>query len=396
MKQGNRKARAMCAFFAALIWPSCGMAQNQLPKAEQPGNTEKAVPTFPYRQGWLGADAAYSIPLSEGKSLWLFGDTFVGGRSATVRTDHSPMPRNSIGISQCDHQRCTIDYFWTRMYRPHPRAFFDLAGADWFWPLDGFIAQGKLYVVLEEMRTAGTGAFGFANNGITLATIANFHDSPSQWKIQYQKVLAGDMAVPGVAVVAGQPNFNPYPKDLGGAAWVYFFTLRKLDHHSELALTRLPIDRLDRAAQTAGGWQYLSGNENWQAWMTHGTLPDDAKTVMHAGYTEFTVRYHAAEAKWVAVAPSTVLGEGRAVYSLAPAIDGPWQEQQTLLLYPEMKKDNPDHTANLICYAAKEHPEFESTGSLMLTYACNSLVEEEVFKNMDLYHPIVVTRPMPQ
>ena len=47
----------------------------------------QALPSFPYENGWLGADAAYSIPLGSGKSLWLFGDTFVGGpRGKNART----------------------------------------------------------------------------------------------------------------------------------------------------------------------------------------------------------------------------------------------------------------------------------------------------------------------
>src|SRR5690606_20414884 len=34
-------------------------------------------PRFPYRDGWLGGDGAWSVPLSRTRSLWLFGDTFV-------------------------------------------------------------------------------------------------------------------------------------------------------------------------------------------------------------------------------------------------------------------------------------------------------------------------------
>jgi hypothetical protein len=306
------------------------------------------------------------------------------------------MPRNSIGISQCDNQDCTIQYYWNRMYRPHPRAFFDLAGADWFWPLDGFIADGSLHVVLEEMRAVGTGAFGFGNSAVILATIPNFHEPPARWKIHYQKILSGDSAVPGVSVVAGRAEFNPYPKDPNGTAWVYFFTLRKLASRSVIALTRLPIASLSRAAQADGAWQYLSVSDRWLQWTNPGVLPADAKTVLSVGYTEFTVRYHPEQARWVAVGPSTMLTEGRAVYNLAPALDGPWSVPQTLLQYPEMKKDNPDHTANVICYAAKEHPEFETSESLLVTYACNSVVEEEVFKNLDLYHPVVVNRMLPK
>lgn len=356
----------------------------------------QVLPLFPYENGWLGADAAYSIPLGSGKSVWLFGDTFVGGRAARTRAQRTGMPRNSIGISQCDNKNCTMQYYWNRMYQPHPRAFFDIAGADWFWPLDGFIVQGALHVVLEEMHAVGTGAFGFGNSALILATIPNFHEPPARWKINYQKILSGDSAVPGVSVVAGQSNFDPYPKDPNGAAWVYFFTLRKMSKQSVIALTRLPVVSLSRPAQSDGTWQYLSASDRWLPWTSPGVLPADAKTVLNYGYTEFTVRYHPEQARWVAVAPSTTLTEGRAVYSLAPALGGPWSAPQTLLQYPETKKGNPDNTPNVFCYAAKEHPEFETAGSLIFTYACNSMVEEEIFKNMDLYHPVVVTRPMPK
>src|ERR1700677_1305140 len=80
----------------------------------------EAVPLFPYQNGWLGADAAYSIPLGSGQSLWLFCDTFVGSRGARTRAQRTGMPRNSIGISQCDNQQCTMRYYWNRMYQPHP------------------------------------------------------------------------------------------------------------------------------------------------------------------------------------------------------------------------------------------------------------------------------------
>jgi hypothetical protein len=394
MKRVRMQLRVSIAVGVAVVCLLGASARSQ--PAAQTNAPGKALPLFPNENGWLGADAAYSIPLGSGQSLWLFGDTFVGGRAARTRAQRTGMPRNSIGISQCDNQHCTMQYYWNRKYQPHPRAFFDLAGADWFWPLDGFITQGSLHVVLEEMRAVGTGAFGFGNSAVILATIPNFHEPPTRWKIHYQKILSGDFAVPGVSVVAGQSDFNPYPKDPNGATWVYFFTLRKMAKQSVIALTRLPIASLSRVAQADGSWQYLSASDRWLPWTSPGVLAADAKTVLDYGYTEFTVRYHPEQARWIAVVPSTTLTEARAVYSLAPALDGPWSAPQTLLQYPEMKKGNPDNTANVFCYAAKEHPEFETSESMLVTYACNSLVEEEVFKNMDLYHPVVASRPAPK
>ncbi len=360
-------------------------------------SSEGSIPVFPYEHGWLGADAAFSIPLDEGKSLWLLGDTFVGAPGARTRTPRTDMPRNSIAISECAGHRCTVKYFWNRMYQPGARAFFDISGPDWFWPLDGFIDHGSLYVMLEEMHAVGTGAFGFGFSGVTLATIGNYLDSPERWKIRYQKVVSGDAAIPGVSIVAGRPGFNPYPRDPKGDGWVYFFTVRKLAQgKSVMALTRLARADLAHAGQAAGKWQYLSASQGWLPWTTPGTLTANAKTVLDDGYTEFTVRYHPERRQWLAVAPARALTDNRAVYSLAPSLDGPWSQPQTLLEYPEMKKTNPDYTAKVFCYAAKEHLEFEMPGSIVFTYVCNSLVEDEIFRNMNLYHPVVVVQHAPE
>jgi len=80
---------------------------------------------FPYSQGWLGADDAYSIPFGEGKSLRLFGDTFAGDASTTPR-NKSTMVRNSVGITTCASEKeCTIQYYWLTPEAGKPRSFFD-------------------------------------------------------------------------------------------------------------------------------------------------------------------------------------------------------------------------------------------------------------------------------
>ena len=45
--------------------------------------------TFDGKSGWIGGDAVYSVQLSAGRILWLFGDSLIGkvvdgGRSGTV------------------------------------------------------------------------------------------------------------------------------------------------------------------------------------------------------------------------------------------------------------------------------------------------------------------------
>jgi hypothetical protein len=337
---------------------------------------------FPYTQGWEGADAAYSIPLHHDRYLWLFGDTFVGPPDDAQRKHVFGMPRNSIGIADCAHQEsCSLHYFWTKMGTRTPRAFFDTGTDEWYWPMDGFVWKGRLYVMLSRFHAKGTGAFGFENIGATLTTIANFNDPPAQWKIEYQPIFAGTSLLPGVSIVVAGKFIN-------------CFTFVSQNGSRYTALTRLPLKSLKHAALSEGHWQYLSANGNWKTWKT-STLPDDAKHVMADGYTEFTVRYHPAEKRWLAVMPSSIL-EGRGLYSTAGSFEGPWSKPQTLYRYPEMQPENENYTKNIFCYADKEHPELESPGSLVFTYACNSMVLDEIMKNPELYHPIVVTMPMPK
>lgn len=381
----------------------CGCSSHSASAASSPspGTSAPQISFYPYQQGWLGADSAYSIPLSTGRSLWMFGDTFVGNTSAKDRSAVYGMPRNSVAIATCAAGgTCAMQYFWSHMGTTAPKAFFDTQSSDWYWPLDGFVANGSLYIFLEQMHSQGTGAFGFAYSGVVLATIPNFSDSPDKWMVQYQTVLSGDAAVPGPAAVTQQgAGGNPFPSDPNGAAYVYLFTWAEAaDGTAYTGLTRIPLGKLGSASLAAGYWQYLTSGNVWASWAASTVLPDNALHVMNAGYTEFTVKYHATtgqSGKWLAVMPSTTFMDKRGVYSVADSLAGPWTAPATLYSYPEMQVANPSYTPNVFCYADKEHPELETANALVFTYACNSMQESDVIANPKLYHPMPVTVTLP-
>jgi len=107
--------------------------------------SRRPLPEFSYSHGWLGTDDAYSIPLSAEKSVWLFGDTFVGGENTELRSQAKTMVRNSVGISVCrPNANCSMRYFWTRPRAPKPRSFFDTeTDVLWYWPMDGFLEGNR-------------------------------------------------------------------------------------------------------------------------------------------------------------------------------------------------------------------------------------------------------------
>ena len=121
--------------------------------------TARCWPSFPYRDGWLGGDAAYSIPLDAERSLWLFGDTFVGEPGQLDRRGASFI-HNSIGLSHCGSDGTwAMEYHWSRDSDGVPHAFIDRGrpGA-WWWLFDGFLHEGRLYIgLLEVEKSAPSG-----------------------------------------------------------------------------------------------------------------------------------------------------------------------------------------------------------------------------------------------
>ena len=141
-----------------------------------------------YQQGWLGGDDAYSIPLGDGRSLWVFGDTFIGATPDATRGPSSAFIRNSIGITSCATGKCSMEYFWGHK-DGKPDSMFSIPGTDWLWPMDGFVRDGTLYIGMMQMHTEnGGGAMGFGFSAILLASISNYTAPPEQWKVSFQQL----------------------------------------------------------------------------------------------------------------------------------------------------------------------------------------------------------------
>jgi len=95
MSQGESSTR-LALILAALSGIACS-SPRPAPNGPTGRAFVKADRLFRRDPRWLGADAALSVPLSKGRSLWLFGDTFVAISSANVRSE-SKMVRNTVAI----------------------------------------------------------------------------------------------------------------------------------------------------------------------------------------------------------------------------------------------------------------------------------------------------------
>ena len=367
-----RVAHRRCLTALALLLASCAAPYE---------STVPCSPAFPYRDGWLGGDGAYSVPLARGETLWLFGDTFVGTAGAADRRK-ARFIHNSIALSRCGARGWEIEYAWGRGDDGRPRAFFEAASDEaYWWPFDGFEHEGRLYVGLISVEpTPPRGPFGlpFRFSGMALARIDQPDAEPERWAPTILALSSSEDAFPGSALVVHEEH-------------LYLFAF--FDHnaaHYPRMLARLPLRALD-APEPAAALETFAKDGSWQP----GFVPKRARVLMDDDATEMSVRYDAKRSAWLAVygyPPSD-----RVVVRTAPSLEGPWSAPRTIFRIPELDpRFASGHDPDTFCYAAKEHPQYASAGRLWLTYVCNLFTPpgedpweslERLQRSMYLYRP---------
>lgn len=201
------------------------------------------TPKFPLQtgvhNGWLGADAAYSIPQPDGWDVWIFGDTLYGTHRV-VHGNDPVMVHNSIGISTCGSDgQWRIRYYIRKDSHGKPVSFFHSQHPNtWYWAMDGFRSGHDLWVTLLCVRAAGkASAFGFGTCGTDLARISSPGPNPLTWKVTYFPLVPdGAHAYPSATTVVAGKYVDLFAADEVGA--------------KPLIASRIPLNGLDDPQKT--------------------------------------------------------------------------------------------------------------------------------------------------
>ena len=357
-------------------------------------------PSFPYQSGWLGGDGAYSIPLSSTRSLWLFGDTFIGADGQADRAG-AAFIHNSIALSECGPDgRFDVRYVWGRAPDGAPHAFLE-RDSGWWWLFGGFLHEGRLYVGMLEVENSeprGPLNLPFRFTGTALARIDDPHADPESWRPEVLPLSRSAHALPVSAMLTQGDH-------------LYLFTFVDAGSgHFPRILVRLPLARLsDGTPDLEASLETLEADGVWRT----GFAPDRARVLMDDNATEMSVRHHPELEKWIALYNYPDVGASfphvptsDAVYARsADRLEGPWSEPELIFRIPELAPAHaPPPDPNLGCYAAKEHPDFSLPGSLTFTYVCNLFtgpgedpytILGRIQQRMDLYRPVAASVSLP-
>lgn len=335
-------------------------------------------------QGWTGGDGSHSIDLGQGKSLWLFADSWVGeveggldkGERKTMR-----MVNQAAGVldTRTGQFRFLIPPnegkgFW----KPD-----DPEGKHWYWPGDAVKVGDQLFVFLFRLtiRPEGEPGFAFRQVGTDCVCIdlpKNPDELDAKTLTRYRRIGAtltkGPVVGAGVGIDGGylysftqieEPKPKPFTRPMGLARveWDKFIKLGPND----------PI-----------AWSYQGKEGKWFSDPALGTA------ALEEGATEMSLRKVPGVPGWTLVYMQLGMGD-RVVMRHADRLDGTWSKPRLIGRVPA----EPDAGKNKIfSYAVKIHPEVpvepgkdNPPGTVLLTWSSNCGDLGVHKRKPDLYYP---------
>ena len=353
---------------------------------------------FPFKDGFLGGDAIYSIKLGANRYLWLYGDTFWNSKKGNMtRTFNAEdFPSNTVGVTYVVNDKAEFSYFRGHGKNPFgifnhaPLSMIGLTGKQRdklrIWPKDGQLINGKLWVglvlIVENENM-------FDTLGVDYALIENSCESPNQWEVDYIQSLRSSSIFPATALAE---------KD--GHLYSLTTIIRMLDNNQQnqtFALIRYSSENFDIRTSTA---EYYSTDSQWKALqvdlesltiINEELVMNDMKTIAEPGNTEASLHFDTQSGKWVIIESRGIFDKATVSMMVADSPTGPWSAPMDLIPgYPESMPDNEDYIDGVFCYAGKGHPNLSYqyyNDSMVITYACNSFSFDQLLNDNNVYVP---------
>lgn len=308
-----------------------------------------------YKKGELtGGDVAYSHLLPDGRSLWLFGDSFV---DTVFPNRHRPVgPFIHSTLVTTDTAGLFKTYFNGTVNNPRP--FFEAEEPIQLWPNCAFLTSDnkKAIVMMVVIKATGEGGlFGFKTVGnaagvlslpeLTLDRIIKISDHP---KIDWSSATyeEGDYVY------------------LYGAEATADFPYTKYMHISRTSRTN-PMQQIE--FYNGKGWSRDSAK---------------SKRVISGISQQYSVfkhnnKYYLLSQEGIFLSPTIYMWD-------AASPVGPFTNKRKIYTTPQADGKN------IITYNAIAHTEFIQDGKLLIGYCTNSLDGTDMFKNADTYRPYFI------
>ncbi len=304
--------------------------------------------------GWVAGDATYSIALPDGRTLWLFGDSFIG----TVNPDSSlvasaKMIRNGAVLQEGEVM--TAQYNGTF---ENPEDFVPTDDPEtWFWPEHGLVENNTLKIIMSE----------FGPNGDTTG-----------WNFEFRSTYVALFTYPEIELI-GSISLPYYTSNgvmygdrlIVDGDYTYIYGRKE-------EVGNIPYAHLARTlnGDLLSDWEFYDGS----GWTDQAE--ESIRLTNQPVSQQFGVFMH--EEKWVMVTQEIWLGSK--IYSMvADHPEGPWTNLNTLY-------ETPRPYPSQFTYNAYPHPQFDDNNELLVSYNSNGSFWD-IFSNVELYRPQFIRVP---
>jgi hypothetical protein len=365
-----------------LIRTSKAHVKNKKNAALIPGNdashkyAHQYIPEFPHRDGWLGGDADVSVAMNNAQSLYIFGDTYVGQKNDSRRSEDLKMVSSSVAIAtSLPNGKKEIRYYWRNMYSNHPEPVFrSFTNRYKLWVSNAFLYKNCLYVLMqktgEKAGRAPDDFFPFSILGLTLAKVVNpSAATPDNWQVGYIPIS-----------LFAFPNDRLHVTLTKEGNYLYLF----VESDSKTKLLRVDLDYIDSLQNHL---EYYSLAHTWKT----GLEADDMEIVLSA-QPGSTVNYHDELKKWVMVCGPGFMNNKIGLRT-ASSLTGPWSDETIVYECPEITPGSASYNPSDFCYFGREcfQNYDEKKHIMVITYDINSSDLSEIISNSKIYTPKVIT-----
>lgn len=213
---------------------------------------------FRRTNGWVSGDGAISVPLSDGRVLWLFGDSHLDDYDAKTGTTACLFQCRNAGLLQAS--KTALKTARTlRTTKPIFKSWFKNSTNEnlWFWPVCGFQKNDAIYIYLSALKKTGEGMWGFGSAG------------GDYW---------GKVAFPSMEIVdyVPLPQFDGVQMGQGfveDGRWIYAFGSKARGVGSDVVVARFKSGEPTR-------WGFWNGT-NWNGASTNAASVGKANVGVH-------------------------------------------------------------------------------------------------------------------
>ncbi|WP_028645451.1 DUF4185 domain-containing protein [Nocardioides sp. URHA0020] len=311
---------------------------------------------------WSGGDQGSTVPLPDGRVVWLFADTLLGRQTSSGRrAANTRMIHSSLVIQD---RGCLTGVTGRRggSVIPEPTP------TSWYWPQQGVIDGGKLVIfAIRATQAAGPGAFGFRTVGVDAAV---FSLPKTRAEVPtYQRMAGTPASRSGTAGILWGVSLT------SDARYHYVYGTRWTAHYLGKAVyvARVPHGRLARPS----AWQYWTGS-SWAA-----RRPAAARPVVSAAHDSWSTSFSASRTssgyEFVTKAGDVYGADVVKVRASSPV--GPFSSTTV--------NNSAPSTSTVLQYNPLGHPELPVRGGYLghISRNLNSTSTAAINKDADQYKP---------